>query len=549
MLVELSIENLGIIENVRVSFDGGFTAFTGETGAGKTMLVEAINLVVGRRADVSVIRDGAEEARVEARFITNTAEGEVETILCRVLHREGRSRAYINDRMATVASLAEIGDELVDIHGQHAHQRLLSLSTQRNSLDQFGNVSTTELQSAREAVTHIDANLAALGGDEKSRVREIDLLQFQCDEIESSRITNPDEDLQLSQEEDMLTDVVRHQESLQKIVSLLSDDGAVVDLLGEAVSAMAPVTSLPALSERLRSLAAEAKDVADTVRDAAEGSEHDPARLEEIRLRRQSLRDLMRKYGDSLSDVMAFGAEARERLNELLGYAERVSELEKAKAVALRDLAKCQKEVGNARREVAPKLATAVQKRLRQLALPNATVQVAVGDIDSDPAGESVVFMLAANPGSAPQPIAKVASGGELARVMLALRLVLTGDPATMVFDEVDAGIGGEAAVAVATALRELGNDHQVIAVTHLAQVAASAHGQVAVSKSVKGGKTFGAATRVAETSVQLRLPACCRVELPMNQPMPMLATFSRSLVVKRSVLSVPRSGFTPGGL
>jgi DNA repair protein RecN (Recombination protein N) len=357
-------------------------------------------------------------------------------------------------------------------------------------LDQFGKVNTSELRAAREAVTHIDANLAALGGDEKSRVREIDLLQFQCDEIESSRITNPDEDLALSQEEDMLTDVVRHQESLQRIVSLLSDDGAVVDLLGEAVSAIAPVTSLPALSERLRSLAAEAKDVSDTVRDAAEGSEHDPARLEEIRLRRQALRDLMR---------MAFGSEARERLDELTGYAERVKELEKAKTTALRHLVSCQKEVGNARRAVAPKLAAAVQKRLRQLALPNATVQVAVGDIETDPAGESVVFMLAANPGSAPAPIAKVASGGELARVMLALRLVLTGDPATMVFDEVDAGIGGEAAVAVATALRELGNDHQVIAVTHLAQVAASAHGQVAVSKSVKGGKTFGAATRVAE--------------------------------------------------
>ncbi|MEI6200110.1 MAG: DNA repair protein RecN, partial [Actinomycetota bacterium] len=500
MLVELSIENLGIIENVRVSFDNGFTAFTGETGAGKTMLVEAINLVVGRRADVSVIRDGAEEARVEARFITKTASGEVETILCRVLHREGRSRAYINDRMATVASLAEIGDELVDIHGQHAHQRLLSPSTQRNSLDQFGNVGTTELQTAREAVTHIDANLAALGGDEKSRVREIDLLQFQCDEIESSRITSPDEDFQLSQEEDLLTDVVRHQESLQKIVSLLSDDGAVVDLLGQAVSAVAPVTSLPTLSERIRSLAAEAKDVSDTVRDAAEGSEHDPVRLEEIRVRRQSLRDLMRKYGDSLTDVMAFGAEARQRLDELTGYSERVTELEKAKAVALRHLMVCQKEVGNARRAAAPKLATAVQKRLRQLALPNATVQVAVGDLESDPAGESVVFMLAANPGIAPQPIAKVASGGELARVMLALRLVLTGDPATMVFDEVDAGIGGEAAVAVATALRELGSDHQVIAVTHLAQVAASAHGQVAVSKSVKGGKTFGADTRVGES-------------------------------------------------
>jgi len=500
MLVELSIENLGIIENVRVSFDKCFTAFTGETGAGKTMLVEAINLVVGRRADVSIIRDGAEEARVEARFVTNTDSGEVETILCRVLHREGRSRAYINDRMATVSSLAEIGDELVDIHGQHAHQRLLSPSTQRNSLDQFGNVSTAELQAAREAVTHIDANLAALGGDEKSRVREIDLLQFQCDEIESSRITNPDEDVLLSNEEDMLTDVVRHQESLQKIVSLLSDEGAVVDLLGEAVSAIGPVSSLPALSERIRSLAAEAKDISDTVRSAADGSEHDPARLEEIRLRRQSLRDLMRKYGDSLSDVMTFGAEARERLDELTGYAERVAELEKSRDVALRHLTVCQKEVGNARRVAAPKLATAVQKRLRQLALPNATVQVAVGGLESDPAGESVVFMLAANPGSAPQPIAKVASGGELARVMLALRLVLTGDPATMVFDEVDAGIGGEAAVAVASALRELGNDHQVIAVTHLAQVAASAHGQVAISKSVKGGKTFGSAVRVAES-------------------------------------------------
>jgi DNA repair protein RecN (Recombination protein N) len=376
----------------------------------------------------------------------------------------------------------------------------LSPSTQRNSLDQFGDVSTAELQAAREAVTHIDANLAALGGDEKSRVREIDLLQFQCDEIESSRIANPDEDVLLSNEEDMLTDVVRHQESLQKIVSLLSDEGAVVDLLGDAVSAIGPVTSLPALSERIRSLAAEAKDVSDTVRSAADGSEHDPARLEEIRLRRQSLRDLMRKYGDSLADVMAFGAEARERLDELTGYAERVAELEKSKVVALRHLSLCQKEVGNARRAAAPKLATAVQKRLRQLALPNATVQVAVGDLESDPAGESVVFMLAANPGSAPQPIAKVASGGELARVMLALRLVLTGDPATMVFDEVDAGIGGEAAVAVASALRELGNDHQVIAVTHLAQVAASAHGQFAISKSVKGGKTYGSAVRVAES-------------------------------------------------
>ena len=498
MLVELSIENLGIIESVRLTFDKGFTAFTGETGAGKTMLVEAINLVVGQRADVSVIRDGAEEARVEARFVTQGAEGEIETILCRVLHREGRSRAYINDRMATVSSLAEMGEVLVDIHGQHAHQRLLSAVTQRESLDLFGKVDSSRLRIAREAVTHIDANLAALGGDEKSRVREIDLLQFQCDEIESSNLHGPYEDAELSVEEDALTDVVRHQETLQRVVAVLSGDGGAVDSLGQAVSAMAPLTSLSVLTDRLAAVLAETDDIARTIRDAADGSENNPERLEEIRLRRQALRDLMRKYGDSLADVAAFGEEARQRLNELTGYAERVIELENERKKAMATLLTCQKEVGNARREAAPALATAVQKRLRQLALPHATVQVSVGDIDTDPAGESVVFMLAANPGSAAQPIAKVASGGELARVMLALRLVLTGDPATMVFDEVDAGIGGEAAVAVAGALRELGNGHQVIAVTHLAQVAASAHEQVAISKSVKGGKTFGSARRVA---------------------------------------------------
>ena len=499
MLTELAIENLGIIENARLSFESGFTAFTGETGAGKTMLVEAINLVVGRRAETSVIRDGADEARVEARFIHVVDGEERETILCRVLSREGRSKAYVNNRMATVATLAELGEELVDIHGQHAHQRLLTAAVQRDSLDSFGGVDVTPLREAREKVTEIDAMLAALGGDEKSRVREIDLLQFQCDEIESAGLSEVDEDERLSQEEDALSDVVRHQEALWKVVALLSNDGAVIDELGIAVQALGPLGSIAEISDRLAALQADAKDLAHVVRDAAERAEENPERLEEIRLRRQLLRDLMRKYGDSLSDVMAFGAEARQRLDELTGYAERVAQLETQKAQALKVLRQRQTEVGNKRRAVAPALAGAIEKRLRTLALPHATLQVSVGDADTDPAGESVVFLLAANPGSAPQSLSKVASGGELARVMLSLRLVLTGDPATMVFDEVDAGIGGAAAVAVATALRELGDGHQVFAVTHLPQVAASAHHQIVVSKSVKSGKTYGAATAVAD--------------------------------------------------
>ena len=499
MLVELSIENLGIIESSRLTFDSGFTAFTGETGAGKTMLVEAIGLVVGQRADVSVIRDGAEEARVEARFVTSGPDGDVETILCRVLHREGRSRAYINDRMATVATLAEVGQSLVDIHGQHAHQRLMSASVQRDSLDAFGKVDTSALREAREAVTQIDANLAALGGDEKSRVREIDLLSFQCEEIENAGLSRPDEDQALSREEDELGDVVRHQEALLKVSALLSDDGSAVDLLGQVSRALSPITSMSEIRERVENLLAELNDISHTVRGAAENSEENPERLEEIRLRRQALRDLVRKYGDTIADVMAFGAEARTRLNELLSYSERVQELESSRANALKVLHSRQLEVGRQRRKTAPGLAAAVEKRLRLLALPHATIQVAVGDEGSDPSGEAVSFMLAANPGSAPMPITKVASGGELARVMLALRLVLTTDPATMVFDEVDAGIGGAAAVAVAQALRELGTDHQVFAVTHLAQVAASAHSHIVVSKSVKSGKTYGRATKVLQ--------------------------------------------------
>lgn len=499
MLVEISIENLGIIESSRLTFNEGFSVFTGETGAGKTMLVEAINLVCGRRAETSVIRDGADEAHVEARFIDTNPDGaEEEIILSRSIHREGRSRAYINGRMATVSALSEMGERLVDIHGQHGHQKLLTAAAQREALDRFGNIDLSPLIQAREAVTQIDAMLAALGGDEKSRAREIDLLSFQCDEIESAHVSGPNEDGELSQEEDVLSDVVRYQEALQRASSLLSADGGAVENVGQALRSLFGIVSLVDLHNRLESLFAEVSDVAQAVRLAAENVEENPQRLEEIRVRRQLLRDLMRKYGDTLADVQAFGVETRARLNELTGYAERVAQLESEKAQALKKLRAAQLQVGSARRAVAGDLARRVEERLRTLALPHAEVRVSVGDAESDPSGESVVFLLAANPGSAPQPLTKVASGGELARVMLALRLVLTSEPATMVFDEVDAGIGGAAAVAVASSLRELGRHHQVFAVTHLAQVAASAHHQISVSKKVKSGKTFGSAIAIS---------------------------------------------------
>ena len=500
MLVELALENLGVIDRASLTLGPGFTVVTGETGAGKTMLVEAIALVVGGRADASVVRPGADEARVEARFVTVAADGsESETVLCRVVAREGRSRAYVDGRMATVTQLAETGADLVDMHGQHSHQRLLTAAAQRGALDRFAGVDLGPLRAARERVTQVDAALAALGGDERSRAREIDLLQFQVDEIDNAAVAGPDEDDVLAREEEMLAGAATFREVLWAATELVGGDGGGSDAVARAARLLAPHAGLAGLSARLGALSVEVSDVARELRRAAESAEENPERLAAVRERRNLLRDLCRKYGDSLAEVVSFGARAKERLAELEGYAARVAELSGERDAAMGTLLAAQIAVGDTRRGAAQALADAVAAVLRGLALPHATLVVSVGDRESDPAGEAVTFLLSTNPGSDPLPLAKVASGGELARTMLALRLVLSDEQGTMVFDEVDAGIGGSAAVAVASALRELGGRHQVLAVSHLPQVAASAHTQVTVEKTVKSGSTFASVRRLPE--------------------------------------------------
>ena len=349
-------------------------------------------------------------------------------------------------RMATVAQLAELGADLVDIHGQHAHQRLLGAAAQREALDRFAGVDLAALKEARETVTQIDASLAALGGDEKTRAREIDLLRFQVGEIEGAAIASADEESALGREEDLLADATRYRETLWAVAEFLGGDDGAGDSLGQALRAVAPFDGLAVFRDRLTALSAEIDDLLSEVRAAAENSEEQPERLESVRQRRQMLRDLMRKYGDSLADVIDFGREASGRLDELTSYADRVESLNLERTRALSVLRSEQLKVGALRRSRAAALGAAVQKHLRELALPHAEVLVSVGDEKSDPAGDAVTFLLAANPGSEPLPLTKVASGGELARTMLAIRLVLTDEPGTMVFDEVDAGIGGAAA-------------------------------------------------------------------------------------------------------
>ena len=491
MLTELHIENLGVIDTLDLQLSEGLVALTGETGAGKTMIVEAINLLVGGRADAGMVRPGATEARVEGRFVF----GEEEVILCRTIPLDGRSRAYVNGRLATVGQLAEHGLDLVDMHGQHAHQSLLGAKAQREALDSYAKVDLEPLRSARAAVTEIDAALATLGGDDRMRAREIDLLRFQVNEIIEAALQGADEDELLSREEDVLADAVNYREALWKAVASLAEESGATDNLGTAISALSHKEPFAGFVTRLKALQSELEDVSADIRDEAESIEENPARLDAVRQRRQLLVDLRRKYGDSLVEVITFGEQSAVRLAELESFEARAATLDQERAAAVRKLEAAQSVVGKARRDGAGPLAQQVQKHLRTLAMAHAVIDVSVGQ---DP-GDEVVFLLAANPGSPVMPLTKVASGGELARTMLALRLVLSSGPNTLVFDEVDAGIGGEAAVAVAQALAQLGKRHQVLVVTHLPQVAAAGHAHIQVSKSVRSGKTFAQAATLSQ--------------------------------------------------
>jgi DNA repair protein RecN (Recombination protein N) len=417
-------------------------------------------------------------------------------VLARVIPAQGRSRAYVDGRLATVAMLAEIGAKQVDLHGQHGHQSLFSMAAQRQALDRFGGVDLGPMLAARDAVREIDEAIEALGGDARARAREIDLLRFQVAELDAANLTDEHEDDELRATEALLTDASAHREAAIRATDGLTGDGGAFDALGIVSAAIAERSPFVAIAERLAGVLAELSDVASELRVAGEGIDEDPERLAVVRERRQMVRDLRRKYGDTVAEIMAYHREAAERLAELLSHDERLDALERSRADASARLEREQRTVGAARRAAAGPLAAEVTEVVRTLAMPRAELLVEIAP--DDPAGERVTFLFSANPGLGSAPLAKVASGGELARVMLALRLVLTAAPDTLVFDEVDAGIGGAAALAVASSLARLGERHQVLVVTHLAQVAAAATRQLTVAKTMHHGTTETVVAEVA---------------------------------------------------
>lgn len=532
LLRELRVRGVGVIDDIAVTFGSGLTALTGETGAGKTLLVEALHLVLGGRASAGLVRAGEAEALVEARFEWDGTEQDAgcpgggdgdaggEIVLARSAGSGGRSKAWIDGRMVPIARLAEVGRELVDIYGQGDHQSLLAPAAQRRALDEHAGADPLPLQEARRQLKEIERLLEKAGGDADHRRREVDLLRYQLEEIEAASLHDPDEEEGLVAEEERLADMVALRLAAAEALGCLdgwsSNEGAdaapaATEMVGKAMAALGGRKVLEGWEQRLRSTMAELVDVASDLHKVLDTWQEDPSRLDEIQARRRLLGNLRRKYGPTLAEVMDFAERAGRDLAELEGLSERTSHLERRRSEVGRQLLAAAADLGKARRSGAPVLAAALSRRLADLAMADARIEVTVagrGDEEDDrlAAGDDVEILLGANPGEPPQPLSRVASGGELARTMLALRLVAAGGPPTAIFDEVDAGVGGAAALALGRALAEASRRRQVIVVTHLPQVAACADHQVKLEKLVVEGRTTATATELdrAERVVEL---------------------------------------------
>jgi DNA repair protein RecN (Recombination protein N) len=487
MLAELVVSDLGVLDGLSLIFDPGMTALTGETGAGKTMVVGAIGLLAGDRADPGVVRPGAVEATVEGRFVIDDEE----LVLTRVVPRSGRSRAYRNGRVVTASDLADLAATLVELHGQHAHVGLLTTASQRHALDQFAGIDLVALDDARAALHAAERSLDALGGDAAARARELEFLRFQLDEIERAHLTDPGEDERLAVEEGVLGDADAHRAAGAAAIDSLGADGGARDLVSGALAELGDRSPFQVVAARLHAVVSELEDALHDLRACTDAIDSDPARLASLQARRSELGDLRRRYAGSgrasLAEVFAVRDELTTRAAELASHAERAATAERDRQAARDAVDSAAREVGAARRAHAPELAAAVQARLADLALAKAIVAIEVG---ADDPGDDVSFQLAVNPGLPLAPLAKAASGGELARVMLALRLVVGAQVPTLVFDEVDAGVGGAAARAVGRSLAALAAERQVLVVTHLPQVAAFADAQIALTKGLDGATT-----------------------------------------------------------
>ena len=525
MLLELRIENLLLIERAELRFGPGLNAITGETGAGKTILAHSFDLLMGGKARAQIVRPGANEAYVEGVFelpegllddpelaevAERLPEGATELAIGRRVSASGRTSAFLAGRSASAPELQALGSRLLAFYGQHEHRKLTLSGAQLETLDGFAGEEHLERRRAyREAhadVTRIGRELARIRDREGARERDLDILRFELEEIEAAK-PDPAEEAELAPERERL----RHAESLRAAASEAlaavngDGDGGASEAMGSAESALAAEEGVDAqldkLAEAARGLRVELQDLAGELRGYVEGIESEPGRLEEVEERLEALDRLKRKHGGTIESVLAHADHCRSEIGTIEGAEEATDRLEAELAKAQMKRTDLGGRLSEVRAKSARRLEKSVAAELEQLAMSGSKLEVNL-EPHADGFGalgqERVTFQVATNPGMPVSPLRDAASGGELSRVMLALAgQGARGGASTYVFDEIDAGIGGNTAKAVGERLRSLGGERQVLCITHLPQVASMAETHFRIEKSVEGGQARAQVERV----------------------------------------------------
>ena len=514
MLTRLSVSNLAIVEKADVEFGDGLNILTGETGAGKSVLMGALELVLGARADASTVRDGAKEARIEAEF--TLSEGPVGTLLdemglppCeegvllvrRTISARGGGRVYINDSASTVQTLRALGQLLVDIHGPHDHQSLLEESFQRSVLDAYGRIDSSAYGAAWANLQTLRAQLDALQGDASDFAEEVERLHYSVDELDAAHL-EPEDDTELPARHAAAAHAAEILECATSATSALSeaDDAAASALIaaGARVREMARYHEAAKVwEEEIESLTVQVQELARTISDSVSRLEADPEALQALDDRLSLVNRLKRKYAcPDVAALLALREQRAARLADLESRESRIETLSAEIAAAGRVVEKEGGLLSAARRKAADKLAKAVTKELHGLGFLKAGLSVQLKPHAPDASGcDTVDFHFAPNPGEPSRPLREIASTGEIARVMLAVKAVVAEHDAipVLVFDEIDSNIGGEVGRAVGEKLRTVARHHQVIAITHLPQSAVYGDRHFAVAKTVSGGRTRSA--------------------------------------------------------
>lgn len=517
MLAELRIVNFALIEQLSLQFQSGFIVLTGETGAGKSLLIDAIALLVGGRASTDQIRSGEAEAQLEAAFhLPDThpllhrlrlheiiGQNESELILRRVLSRSGRHRVYVNGNLCPQRVLEELGGTLVDIHGQHEQQSLLATARQLDALDAFGRLLELRgrYEQAYQRWKELRTQRDALQSDLVDRTRREDLLRFQVREIEQAGML-PGEEEQLHNEQRRLVHAHRLKELAHEAhVELQEDEQAVLTRLGRIGRTLAELgqtdPEMGDCEQAVTESAIQLKDLAGRLRDYAQQLESDPDRQVVVEDRLDLIQRLKKKYGGTIESILAKGKGVQEELQLLDNHEARTAELTARLDEESRRLRTLAQQLSKKRIDAATRMTTLVEAELIALKMEQAIFQVTVASDESadglGPIGrDRVEFLLSSNPGEPPRPLGRVASGGELSRIMLALKTVLAemDQVPVLVFDEIDTGVGGAIAAAMGTRLRKLGAFHQVFCITHLPQVASQAEHHLLVEKGLEGQRT-----------------------------------------------------------